>query len=250
MSFDWPIVRDGCLPALPVLPDPPSDDEQAAYDVALAQRNAAEDLATTVMWALSGRQFGLREVIVRPGRVQGWPCAPYSPLWDGWSWTHTSCGCTFHCGHSTSSVVHLPGPVTVDTDHPVVIKLGGIILDPAAYTVEGDLLYRRNDGVWPTQNLARPLDEAGTWSVTYWQGIPVPSGVDRLTGLLAAEFILACTGEECRIPRTVTQTSTRGVTNVYDPAAILAAGKTGIPEIDLWLASVNPNHLYAAPEVL
>lgn len=48
MSCDWPIDR-GCLPPLPELPDTPTDEEQAAYDLALAQRNAAENLAVSVM---------------------------------------------------------------------------------------------------------------------------------------------------------------------------------------------------------
>ena len=169
---------------------------------------------------------------------------------DWGHWSPFGCGCVFHCTHAAPGRIHLPGPVFVDDDHPVVVKVAGETLDPATYTTEGDLLYRRNGGVWPGQNLARPLDEPGTWSVAYWLGYPVPAGVDRLTGVLAKEFMLACDGKGCRIPPTVVATSSRGVSHVFDPSKILAAGFTGLPEIDRWLAAVNPNRLMCQAEVL
>lgn len=246
VTFEWPVDRT-CIP-LPVLGDTPTGPEQAAYDAALAARNDAEDLAVQVLWALSGRQFGLREVIVRPGRVHGWPCSPWLSLWDGWTWTHSSCGCVGHCGLSSAAVVHLPGPVA----EIVRVQIDDQVIAPTGYALEGDRLYRRcdNDCPWPTQNLARPLDEPGTWSVTYKLGYPVPAGVDRLTGLLAKEFMLACDGKGCRIPPTVVATSSKGVSHVFDPSKIIAAGFTGLPEIDRWLQAVNPHRLAAPPEVI
>jgi hypothetical protein len=45
--------------------------------------------------------------------------------------------------------------------------------------------------------------------------------------------------------------SRQGVTyRAYDPAVIYASGKTGLAEIDGWLAAVNPNALTAAPTVI
>ena len=61
MSCDWPVDRS-CLPALP-----PEDDD--GYELALIRRTAAEDLAVNVLWALSGRQFGICPAMARP-------CAP------------------------------------------------------------------------------------------------------------------------------------------------------------------------------
>ena len=53
------------------------------------------------------------------------------------------------------------------------------------------------------------------------------------------------------MPRTVTEVSRQGVTHrMYDVNAIYSSGKTGIPEIDLFLAAVNPNHLMQAPTVV
>jgi hypothetical protein len=36
---------------------------------------------------------------------------------------------------------------------------------------------------------------------------------------------------------------------MIDPTNLYQDGKTGIPEIDLWLSAVNPYHLISAPEV-
>ena len=259
MTFEWPIDRT-CLPELPVVPvlgDTPTVEEQAAhdaaqaaYDDALSARNAAEDLAVHVLWALSGRQFGVRRVLARPGTQSGWPCSPWMTVWDWGTWSPFGCGCAFHCTLAAPARVHLPGPVFVDGDHPVVVTLAGDVLDPAGYAVEGDLLYRRDGARWPPQNLARPLDEPGTWSVSYWLGIPVPAGVDRLTGALAKEFMRACDGGQCRLPPTLVATNSRGQSHSFDPARILAAGYTGLTEVDRWLAAVNPNRLMCQAEVL
>jgi hypothetical protein len=88
--------------------------------------------------------------------------------------------------------------------------------------------------------------------VTYNRGIVPPQGVAGLTGNLAKEMLDALDNEgRCRLPRTVTTASRNGVTyRAYDPAAIYANGKTGLPEIDLWLAAVNPHALMAPPSVL
>jgi hypothetical protein len=40
------------------------------------------------------------------------------------------------------------------------------------------------------------------------------------------------------------------VTHQFDASRILEAGKTGLPEIDLWLAAVNPGRIQYAPAVL
>jgi len=37
---------------------------------------------------------------------------------------------------------------------------------------------------------------------------------------------------------------------VYNPNDVYSNGKTGLPEVDMWLAAVNPHHLQAAPSVI
>ncbi|OBC03370.1 hypothetical protein A5784_14145 [Mycobacterium sp. 852013-50091_SCH5140682] len=254
MPCDWPIDRT-CLPELPVPSDTPTADEQAAYDLALVQRNAAEDRAVFVLWALSGRQFGVCETKVRPcpenlslaGYAMPW-ASPFVLTLDEGHWFNWPCGCVGSCTVSGPRVVHLPGPVAEVT----AVTIDGVVLDPDEYQVEGNVLYRKGTS-WPRQDLGRPLGESGTWSVTYTRGNPVPPGVAQLVGLLAKEFMVACDPSgtaKCRLPRTVVSTTRQGVTHVFDPAKMLAAGKTGLPEVDSWLAAANPNHLAQAPEVL
>lgn len=248
MSCQWPIDRS-CLPPLPELGDTPTPAEQAAYDLALLQRNDAEDIAVHVLWALSGRQFGACETTVRPcpTYAQGFGYGPFMLTLDAGHWLNWPCGCVGSCAVSGARVVHLPGPV-VDV---VAVTVAGAVLDPSEYQLEGNALYRKSGAAWPSQDLGRPLDEPGTWSVKYRRGHPVPPGVDKLAGQLAREFIAACDDEDtCRLPRTVMATTRRGVSHQFDPTKILAAGKTGLTEVDLWLSAVNPHQLQQAPEVL
>lgn len=251
---DWPIDR-GCLPPLPELPDTPTDEEQAAYDLALAQRNAAEDLAVSVMWALSGRQFGVCPVIARPcpprrelSRYQyDWPLTAFYGLSEMDRYLLVSgCGCAGSCREGGPAMLHLPGPV----QSIVKVTIDGVVLAETEYRLEGDVLYRLG-GIWPSQDLGRPAGEDGTWTVEYMQGTPPPAGTAKLVGLLAKEFIAACTDGKCRLPRNVTNVSRQGVSfDMFNPNDIYDSGKTGLPEVDMWLAAVNPHHLACAPEVL
>lgn len=246
MTFEWPIDRTS-FPALPDLTDPTTPE----YDKAVAEQRAAAQLAVTVMHALSGRQFGLDSATVRPCRVRlhhhrGYF---YRSLWyrDG-AYFEWPCGCNHGCDLGGPRAVHLLGPVYDVTE----VKIAGVVLNSSGYKVEGNVLYRVG-GPWPTQDLGKPVGEANTWAVTYQLGIEVPEGVDALTGILAKEFLTALDkgSNQCRLPRTVTATTRNGVSyRVYDPAVIYANGKTGLPEIDLWLAAVNPNHLYAPSTVI
>ncbi|AQT78323.1 hypothetical protein B1R94_02330 [Mycolicibacterium litorale] len=261
MAYTWPIDRT-CLPDLPVvppLPDNPTDEQlaehdsaQASYDAALARRDAAEDLAVSVLWALSGRQFGVTETTVRPCPVyaRGFGYRPWMLLREFGHWVDWPCGCGINrCTVAGPRVIHLPGPTQPDTeDTPIVVTVAGVELDHDAYILEGDALYRAGGNIWPAQDLGRPLGEPGTWSVSYHRGNPAPPSVAPLVGALAQEFMLACSDgssdeARCRLPRTLRSTTRKGATNVFDPAAILANGKTGLPEVDLWLAAVNPSNL-------
>lgn len=226
----WPVDRE-CLPAV----------DGAAEQ---ASRDAAEDMAVEVLWRLSGRQFGVCPVIIRPCPTScgtgGSASFGWYPVLDGGIWRNIPCGCTGDCRRSGPTVVHLPGPV----QSIVAVTINGVLQNSVDYRLEGDLLYRVGGAIWPDQNLQAPLDEPGTWSIEYMRGTPVPAGVGVLVGKLALEFYSACQGGKCRLPATVRSVSRNGVTyQVADPGAVYDRGYTGITEIDLWLASVNPNKL-------
>ncbi len=269
LTCDWP-VDETCLPAL--------TDEQETERVAL---DAARDLAIDVLWALSGRQYGVCPTVVRPcpmsylpnGRLgnpygggMGYGDGYMAVMWSGdgtsGNWYNVACGCGGRCMVSGPRMAHLPGPA----QSIIEVKIANTVLDPSQYVLEKNILYRKtpdDDGdfdgngsysspsSWPAQDLSRPAGEEGTWTVTYMKGFPVPKGVARLTGLLVNEFYQACTGGKCRLPRTVTEVSRQGVTyRSFNPHDIYQSGKVGIPEIDLWLAAVNPRALLGAPSVL
>lgn len=243
MNCSWPVDRE-CIPNLPEEPT----------EAQIAQQQAAEDLAVQILWALSGRQFGVCPVMARP--CPQYPDYPgylaaggtWLVLWDGASWRNMACGCGTACNWNTPQVIHLGnfgGPV----QEIIEVTIAGEVLDDVQYRLEGNLLYRVG-GKWPNQNLSAPLDEPGTWSVTFTRGNPPPVGTARLVGLLAAEFLAACRGGKCRLPRRVRSVSRSGVTyDMVDPTDIYSEGKTGLPEVDLWLSAVNPHALMQPPSV-
>lgn len=96
---------------------------------------------------------------------------------------------------------------------------------------------------WPTcQEMAKPLTDVGTFGVTYRRGQAVPQSALWAAGLLACELLKACDDDaECALPANAQRIARQGVTVELTPVLIKAdAFATGIPEVDLWLQSVNP----------
>lgn len=239
MSCSWPVDRQ-CLPI--------TNDE-----VGIAQQLAAENLAVQVLWALSGRQFGVCPAIVRPCPQScgpgTWTTSALLAYWDGANWRNTFCGCGPKCSWDSPYVVHLGVGAALPVQEITEVVIDGVVLDPVEYRQEGDLLYRIG-AKWPAQNLGAPLDEPGTWSITYMRGFPPPEGTATLVGLLAKEFLAACSGGKCALPRRVQTVTRQGVSyQMVDPVDIYASGKTGISEIDLWLSAVNPGAMASPPTV-
>jgi hypothetical protein len=90
--------------------------------------------------------------------------------------------------------------------------------------------------------MAAPLTDVGTWGVTYRRGAVVPQSATWASGLFACELYKACTGEgECALPSNAQRIARQGVTVELTPVLIRPGEfATGIPEVDLWLQSVNP----------
>lgn len=224
----WPVDRE-CLPT-------GADSHRVAEAV---------DTAVAVLWALTGRRFGLRPVEARPCPVS--PANRCGVLTPGPGWgrfldsgvargmpTCESVRC-----HYTGAVV-LPGPVH---------ELLGFVVDGVEVALdslvrEGDRVWRRGGLPWPDQRLDLPSGVEGTWSIRYMRGVPVPAGGAHVVGVLAAEFYAVCTGGRCRLPRRVQQVQRQGVTvTMVDPSDIYATGATGLPEVDVWVRAMNPNRL-------
>lgn len=220
----------------------------------------AVSFASTVMWALTGRQFGLNTVKLRPCRDFpldtpfpdawiSWPGTQRPPLYattitgGDWLWFPAGCGsCQGSCTCGTLNRVKLPAPVyTIDS-----VMVDGVQLATSAYQLEMARYVRRIDGsTWPTSNdLTLPDTAVGTWSITADYGQPPPANASLAVGELACEYLRAFNGQDCRLPRTVTQLARQGTTiTLPDLSAMLQQGSTGYPMVDMVIAAYNPGHL-------
>lgn len=180
----------------------------AASKVPVADRERLGQVAVVMLWAASGRRFGLV--------TQTHTAHPGSPAWP----------CTPGYGYG----IPLPGPV-----YDIVQVVGGTTTYTLSdYRISGDVLMRANRQPWPDQ----------TTVVTYRRGRAVPPGGDSAAAVLAAELYAAGTGGKCRLPARATRVSREGVdVDIADPTDYLEAGLTGIPEVDSWISTHNPYRL-------
>jgi hypothetical protein len=207
-------------------------------------RRYAGVIAERLLWALSGRRFGVCDVAVRPCRR---PCAhpsvtvPWWRLGDGWWLATCRCTTSAQCWCDPAQL-RLPGPVHEVTQ----VRVDGAVMPPATYRLDGVWLIRDDGGGWPgCQDLNQAPDQVGTFEVRYRRGRPVPSEAAAAAGVYACEIAKACTSDRtCRLPQRVTSIARQGVdVEFLDPTTLANKGLTGIPEVDAWLRAVNPDRL-------
>ena len=223
-------------------------------------QQAAVDMAEWLLWAWSGRVFGVCEHTIRPcfrppdrtstyrGRDGGAGLAYWPGLVDG-RWTNGPCGCgTQDCTCTSKADVPLPGPVFSVLD----VRVDGVSLPEDAYVVRNNRWLRRVDGdTWPQdQDLSALDDAAGAFAVTYMRGIPLPDA-GRVAGeAYACELAKGMTGASCSIPERAVSVARQGVDiQLLDEAAFVTEGLTGVPLVDRWILSVNPSRNVSAPRV-
>jgi len=210
---------------------------------------AALDYASVVLWASTGRQFGLCEVTVRPcgmkscgdglGEFWGWE-------WSGGTWmpyifngAWFNCVCPGICCCEPRCQIRLTGPVASIEE----VVIDGVIIPDTAYRVDDEHWLVRTDGeCWPfcaDLNTDAP-DEIFT--VTYMRGTPVPASLLVAGSTLACEWAKACTGDgTCRLGNRVTNLARNGVTiDMTSPGELLDNGLTGIFEVDQLIRAWNP----------
>jgi hypothetical protein len=219
---------------------------------------AALQAASEILWALSGRRFGLCTTTVRPcrrGCSEGfwgggyWPegiagVTYPTPVKIGAQWLNLVCGyCTSGCSCAQVEEAVLPAPVY----DILQVKVDGVVLEPGVdYRLdEHRLLVRLGGESWPLCNDLRYADtEVGTWSVTARFGEAVPVLGTIAAGELACEFVKALRGDDCLLPDQVTSLVRQGVSiNYADTAQLLEGGRLGLRFADMFLSSVNPSGL-------
>lgn len=213
-----------------------------------------QQLAAGILWAASGRRFGVCTSTVRPCTSACWSPG-VSPLWirahtpfSPWS-ALAMCDCGDSCACTSVQKLVLPGRVQSITS----VVIDGVTLDPSAYRQSGKRLYRVDGNGWPTcQDWNVGPGVVGSWEVTYRHGEPVPSGGEVAGGIYACQIAKACTpGSECELPERVATITRQNVSmTMLDPMTFLDEGRTGLTIPDMWLASVNPNKHRHRPVVI
>lgn len=218
-------------------------------------------VASRVIWAATGRQYGLESVTVRPSRpVQSPLYRTYPVGFAGYGyWTLyginggeafqvvNTCGCgssgvtgvsSCSCGAADISI-----PDNVASIVSVVID--GVLLDPSAYVLLGGYLTRTDGKGWPfVQDFSFPAGSTGTWSVTYMQGQAVPDDLNDAAGLYACQVGAAATGGSCQLPNRVQSVTRTGLDIQFiDPGDFLQENRTGYSAVDSIIATYNPDGL-------
>lgn len=238
------------------LPDAWPDDPEQTIEQLLAAmtpgQRSAYDFAAELLGSLTQHRYGLCERVARPCSARCALGAGYSRSAGGWfspylyaGRVYNSCGCgpqlACGCGDTRAAIV-LAGPVESVSQ----VLVDGLVVPADAYRIDNATVLVRTDGdVWPlVQDLNAPATEDNTFQVTYRQGLPLPAGGQRALSVLMLELFKArCGDASCRLPSRVTSVVREGVTYsmLDDPTALLDAGRIGIADVDMWLASINPH---------
>lgn len=133
------------------------------------------------------------------------------------------------------------------------VKLDGVLIAPASYTVLGGSRLARLDGCWPQSADNVP----GRVEVTYTAGIPLrPDSTyygmaATAMGEVVKEYVDALSGKNCKLPSRFVAVARQGVTTAaLDPALFLQLGLTGLPLTDNFIRTVNPGGHRRKPRAL
>jgi hypothetical protein len=220
----------------------------------------AEAVACQIMWAGTGRQYGLCEITVRPCNRTSDPLyvdypvetsglgVDYATAYIAQNGQWHNAGCGPSCSCTGSCEIALDGPTT--TAGITSVHVAGVLVPPAAYEVHNAYLLVRTDGAcWPT--CGDYSDPSTAFEVVYQRGKPIPPAVQHATNRFACELARDCQGTDCRLPNRLRSLTRQGVevqmANIADDDGKI---RTGIFEVDVLLAAENPRGLQAPPMVL
>lgn len=220
-------------------------------------QTAAMEYGAMVVWAATGRRFGLCERTVRPCGRSG---TPYGMIPSGYYWSEGSwfpyifqgqwrncagCAQSFGCcSCEPRCQVWLQPPV-------YSIPATGITIGSTIYNIEdigrvddSQWLVRTDGECWPECQDYNSDSGDSFFQVTYFRGQPVPGILLRAAGELACEYARSCAGADCRLPSRVTSISRQGVSvSLTDVEVLLRDGLTGIPTVDQVILKFNPYRL-------
>lgn len=199
-------------------------DEQCQWPVAadclpeITDENAAAireavDTATLVLWSITGRRFGICPQVLELPDAAGEVCRPGT------------------------------GPRSRSVQLTGVVQAVTAITDGQGNPVEGAVVNRRTITNLPSTALR----------IEYLEGEAIPPGAAQAVGTLAKERYLQCIGDDrrCRLPSNATNVTRQGVSvQLATPDDWIRAGKTGLDDVDSWVAALNPRGDAEPSEVL
>jgi hypothetical protein len=200
--------------------------------------------ASEILWALSGRQWsGGSEGCEAVAELRACPPAPGTRSWpfegagECCSWWPAS-GYPWHFG--ASYIRRSVRAFAVQLPHDEVVSVESVTVGGVAFTAW------RLEGCWLERTDCRDWTQCGGLEVvvSYTWGRTPPGGGVRSVMTLAVEAAKQKAGDStCRLPRRVISVTRQGVSmSLIDPMRFLKDGGTGLPDVDLWISSVNPRH--------
>jgi hypothetical protein len=197
--------------------------------------------ASEVLYALSGRQWSgagctatveLRNQPPAPGTgawpyYRTWGESAQSYWWwsfSGWAWFPRYVGIP-------------PQPMAIKLPHDEVVAITDVTVQGVAFTA-----YRLLKSGWIERTDGRRWVEfTGATVINYTYGDPPSEMGVQAAVRLAVELVKDSIGEKCELPKRVTSITRQGIAvAVIDPMIFLKEGRTGLYEVDLFLAAVNP----------
>jgi hypothetical protein len=194
-------------------------------------------LASELLWMLSGRRWyggGCTETAMLRSDppMQGRGDWPYDPSWG-------RCACWFEPDFVPGLPFdHVPGVYAIQLPRSPITNIVSVTIEGQPFTSYEMI---RNGWIERTDGLRWNVCGSDTL-VTYQFGEPPPEGGKQAAIVLAYELGLEQIGDgDCRLPTNVVSITRQGVTIERQPATeFQALLRTGVPEVDRWLAAVNP----------
>lgn len=207
----------------------PAGQEEGAYDEDVFA--AARQFAQGVLWALTGRRFG---IALTTGEAYRFDSANGDECYGPWldrdgDWVNGP-----RTKYAPITLEHQPVREIVE------VRVDGGAIPSTTYVLEGAML-RRLDVPWP----ASFHDQGPRIEVDYRWGAGFPVGAAAAMAELTLEAIEAMTpGRNCRLPVPLlnaarTSVARQGVTTDVERVA----GSIGLPLCDALIATVNPNRM-------
>lgn len=200
----------------------------------------AVEIASFMLYKLSGEKYsGSQTVTEWYGRDESlcFACG----LGPGTEAAISLVGDHLHAGlrlDGTRRLLRLRGRPVVSVD---TVETANGVLDAADYKIVNRTSLLKTSGCWT---------DAGV-TVTYSYGA-YPPAMGRMAAIrLANELVAMYEGsEDCALPDNVTSVTRQGLSfTLNDPVAVSAMRRTGIWEIDMFLATVNPDGARKRPKV-